>query len=73
MNMTQQNQTEANQENRTLTDADAAAVAAALHKRIVKQLYLDLGKGVFSLIWKAIVAAIVLIAAYGAGKGVMTK
>lgn len=64
---------EDNLEHRTLTDADAQAVAAALHQRIVKQFYLDLGKGVFSLIWKAVVAAFVLIAAYGAGKGVVTK
>lgn len=54
---------------RLLTDADADAVAAALEARLAKRFYLNLGKGVWALAWKGLIALLVLVAAYGAVKG----
>lgn len=51
---------------RTLSDADVEAIANALEERIVKKFYLDLGKGVFDVVWKVLVGGLIMIAAYGA-------
>lgn len=53
---------------RNLTDADADAVAAALEARLAKRFYLNLGRGVWGLVWKGIIIAMVAIIAYGAAK-----
>lgn len=58
--------------NRNLTDADVEAIAASIERRMVQNFYRDLGKGVWGLVWKAIVAALILVAAYGAAKGLPT-
>lgn len=50
---------------RTLTDADVEAIADALQERIKAEFYHDLGAGVWSLAWKAIVGIIIAIAYYG--------
>lgn len=54
---------------RVLTDADIAAIAAELEKRLTDNFYQDLGKGVWGLVKKALLAVLVGIAAYGAIKG----
>ena len=54
---------------RTLTDADVAAIAEALKEKVVTEFYQDLGKGIWSYLWKAIIATIIAIAAYGHFKG----
>ena len=56
-------------EHRTLTDEDVKAIADALEKKLINKFYADLGKGVWGLVWKAIVTGIIIIAAYGAAKG----
>lgn len=55
--------------NRVLTDDDVDAITDALEKRMTDRFYNDIGKGVWSMVWKAIVIAIVGIAAYGSVKG----
>lgn len=50
---------------RTLTDADVEAILAAFEKRF----YLNLGKGVWSHLWKIIMAGAFGLAGYGALKG----
>lgn len=60
-------------EGRTLTDADVEAITEAMSKRIVKAFYMDLGKGVWSFVWKLFVSSLIGLAAYGAGKGMLTK
>ena len=55
--------------NRNLTDEDVIAVVDALEKRMTERFYNDLGKGVWSLAWKAIVVTLVALAAYGSIKG----
>ncbi len=55
---------------RTLTDADVEAVAAALEKRLTEKFYADLGRGVWAYARKAFVVVVLAIAAYGAYHGV---
>jgi hypothetical protein len=55
-------------EERNLTEADADAVAAALEARLVKRFYLNLGMGVWGLVWKSLLIVIVGLAAYGTVK-----
>jgi hypothetical protein len=62
---------------RTLTDADIAALtkaltdplSEALRKKWITTFYQDLGKGIWALAWRAILLGILAIAAYGAIKG----
>lgn len=54
---------------RTITDDDVEAIAAALESRLAKKFYYDLGKGVWGIVWKALVGVVLAIAAYGAVKG----
>ncbi|QJQ31831.1 hypothetical protein GV829_04680 [Sphingomonas lacunae] len=56
-------------ERRTLTDADVAAIADALETKLESRFYANLGKGVWAIVWKVIIAALLFIAAYGAVKG----
>lgn len=54
---------------RTLTDGDVRALADELEGRLVRRFYINVGKGVWALVWKAIIGAIVIVSAYGALKG----
>lgn len=54
---------------RNLTDADVEAVVDALEKRLTEKFYADLGRGVWGYVRKAIVIAIIAVAAYGALHG----
>lgn len=54
---------------RNLTDADVEALTEALREKVIKSFYQDLGRGVWGLAWKAIIVAVVAIAAYGAMRG----
>lgn len=54
---------------RTLTDADVEAIVAKGEQVILARFYNNLGKGLWSLFWKAALVAIIGIAAYGATKG----
>lgn len=56
-------------EPRTLTDADVKAITDAFFKRAKSEFYQDLGKGIWSFVWKAIVLSMIGIAAYGGLKG----
>lgn len=50
---------------RLLTDSDIEAIADVLEERLVKRFYLNLGQGVWGLAKKGIVAALLILAAYG--------
>lgn len=56
------------EEHRKLTDADIKALADELEDRMVNRFYRNLGSGVWSLAWKALVLGAVALAAYGAAK-----
>lgn len=53
-----------------LSDDDIDRIVEALDRRITQRFYSDLGKGVWGLVWKAIVIAVVAVAAYGSIKGI---
>lgn len=49
----------------TLSQADIDAIAEAIEERLVKTVTTNVGRGVLALVWKAILTALILIAAYG--------
>ena len=53
---------------RLISDADVTAIVDALEVRLTDKFYRDLGKGLWGIVWKAIIGAMVFIAAYGAMK-----
>ena len=53
---------------RNLSDEDVTAIVDALETRITDKFYRDVGKGFWAMVWKAVVAAMFFIAAYGAVK-----
>jgi len=58
------------EEDRKLSDADVNAIVDQLETKVAERFYGDLGRGVWGVVWKAIVVAIVGIAAYGSMKGI---
>lgn len=56
------------EQNRTLTDKDIAALAEALRNEMMKQFYQDLGQGVLGWLYKLAMGAILTLAAYGAAR-----
>ena len=51
---------------RLLTDEDINAIADVLEVRLVERFYSNLGQGVWGLVKKGVVAALLALAAYGA-------
>jgi hypothetical protein len=58
------------EQERNLTDDDVKAIVDQLENRWIERFYGDLGRGVWGVIWKAIVVALVGLAAYGSVKGI---
>jgi len=50
---------------RRLSDEDIDALANILEERFAERFYLNLGKGVWNVVWKTLVMTICAIAAYG--------
>jgi len=57
------------EQQRTLSDADVEAIVSCLEVRITQKFYLNVGKGIFHIIWKYALIAALSIAAYGSFKG----
>lgn len=57
------------EQNRNLTDEDVQAVVDELEKRVVERFFSNVGKGVWNLVWRVLVVAMIGLAAYGASKG----
>lgn len=53
---------------RQLSDADVTAIVDALETRLTDKFYRDVGKGIWGIVWKAILSAMLFVAAYGAFK-----
>jgi hypothetical protein len=53
---------------RKLSDGDVIAIVDALEVRLTDKFYRDLGKGLWGMVFKAFIGALVFIAAYGALK-----
>jgi hypothetical protein len=54
---------------RTLTDEDVTAIVDTLREQMMKQFYQDLGKGFWGFIAKALITMLLVLAAWGAGRG----
>lgn len=54
---------------RNLTDEDVQAIVNLLRKDVEEAFYHNLGRGLWSIAWKAFVAACFGVAAYGSYKG----
>jgi len=57
------------EQSRNLTDEDVQAVVDELEKRVVERFFSNVGKGVWNLVWRVLVVAMIGLAAYGASKG----
>jgi hypothetical protein len=56
-------------EERKLTDDDVRAIVDQMEERMTERFYGDFGRGVWAVVWKALVAALIVLAAYGSTKG----
>lgn len=54
---------------RTLTDADIDAIVNKAEQVVLSRFYRNLGMGLWSMAWRAVVIAIIGVAAYGAMTG----
>lgn len=54
---------------RSLTDDDVAAIVDGLEERILSRMYLNAGKGILSLAWRAFLLILVALAIYGVVNG----
>ena len=52
---------------RALTQADVEAVVNPLEERLEERFYQNLGKGLWGVVWKVAMGALLLLAAYGVG------
>ena len=57
----------------SLTEEDRDAIARRVFERFQEQFYMNVGKGVWKLVWRVILLALIAIAAYGAGSGSLFK
>lgn len=53
---------------RSLSDEDVTAIVDGLESRLTDKFYRDVGKGLWGLVWKGLLTAMLFLAAYGAGK-----
>lgn len=49
-----------------LSDTDVERITSELEKRLLSRFYLNVGKGIWGLAWKAILLLLLVLAAYGA-------
>lgn len=54
---------------RSMTDDDVQALADELENRLTNRFYGNIGRGFWSIVWRAIVLGCLAIAAYGSMKG----
>jgi len=57
------------QKTRTLSDEDVEAIAAALLEKVEQKVYYDMGKGIWGIVSKVLLALVLGLAAYGAVTG----
>lgn len=55
----------AEDQDRTLTQADVDAIVGGLKDKLVKDFYNDLGRGTWAVLWRGLVVILGLLAAYG--------
>ncbi len=56
-----------------LSEEDRDAIARKVFSRFQDQFYMNVGKGLWRLVWKVVILGLIAIAAYGAGGGQLFK
>lgn len=56
-------------EQRKLTDEDIHALVDELEARLERKFYLNLGRGIWSIVWRSFVAVALFLVAVGSYKG----
>lgn len=56
-----------------LTDEDREAIARRIFERFQDQFYMNVGRGIWKLVWRTILLGLIALAAYGAGGGQLFK
>lgn len=54
---------------RTLTDDDVKKIVDCLEDRLEQRFYINLGKGIWAFVWRAAIAGLLVLAAWGHYKG----
>jgi len=62
-------ETEEERRERALTDEDVKKIVDCLEDRIEQRFYVNLGKGIWAFVWRAAIAALLALAAWGHYKG----
>lgn len=57
----------------TLSEDDRQAIADLVFKKFEENFFLNVGRGVWKIVWRGIVIGVIVLAAYGAGGGNMFK
>lgn len=63
------NEEERRYHHRALTDDDVKKIVDCLENRLEQRFYINLGKGIWSFVWRAAIAGLLVLAAYGHFKG----
>ena len=56
-----------------LSEEDRDAIARKVFARFQDQFYMNVGKGLWRLVWKVLILGLIAVAAYGAGGGSLFK
>ena len=54
---------------RALTDDDVKKIVECLEDRLEQRFYINLGKGIWAFVWRAAIAGLLVLAAWGHYKG----
>jgi len=52
-----------------LTDADVEKIVDGLEERLEQRFYINLGRGIWAFVWRATIAGLLALAAWGHYKG----
>jgi len=67
--MTDDEKKEIERRDRALTDDDVKKIVDCLEDRLEERFYVNLGKGIWAFVWRAAIAALLALAAWGHYKG----
>lgn len=54
---------------RSLTDDDVKKIVDCLETRLEQRFYVNLGRGIWAFVWRAAIAGLLVLAAWGHYKG----
>ena len=54
---------------RSLTEADVEAIVDSFENRMEQRFFVNLGRGIWAFVWRAAIAGLLMLAAWGHYKG----